>query len=286
VTARVAMIDGALVAPEAAKVSAYDRGFLYGDLVFEVMRVYAGAPFARDEHLARVARSAALVHLSMPASPAQLADELTRALKAAAAGDAYVRVSVSRGEGPPGLDLTRATAPRRVIMVEPLPALPEALYARGIAAVTATTTRATEGTSAAAAKFGGYLANALALHDARARGADDAILVDAAGRVLEATAANVFAVRGGELLTPDVASGVLPGITRAAVLRLARPLRTVEAPLDVGALRAAHEVFLTSSIRELVPVVRIDGAAVGAGVPGPVTRRLHAELRALAARPA
>ncbi len=284
---RIAMIDGVLVAPDAAVVSVYDRGFLYGDSVFEVVRAYDGAPFALAEHLARLEASAAVVLLALPLSRDALAREIHTAIAAARASDDQprdhsVRVVLTRGSGPLGLAIESAVAPRRVVLVEPVVPPPPATYEAGIAVVSVVTTRAVEGTAAAAAKYGSYLANALALHEARTRGAADALLVDAAGRVFEAATSNVFIVRAGRVSTPPIRAGILAGITRATVLTLARAVRLHvddARELFLADVANADECFLTSSIREVAPVVTVDGKTIGRGVPGPITGALHRALR-------
>lgn len=276
---RVAYIDGVRFAPEEAKVSVYDRGFLYGDTVFETIRTYGGRAFALDEHLARLERSAEKVAIPLPVTRAALAAEISAAVAAAANAESYARVVLSRGEGPLGLDPSLASRPLRVILVEPLVPLPEELYRDGVAVMTVRTERAGDG--AQGAKVGNYLASLLALRQARAAGAHEAIVLDAAGRVVEGTTSNVFLIARDVLVTPPDAAGILAGITRAIVLELAPSagLEPREASFTPAELSAADEAFLSSSLREIMPIVRVDGKAVGAGVPGPKTRALHAAFR-------
>jgi branched-chain amino acid aminotransferase len=274
-------MDGVLFAKADAKVSVYDRGFLYGDAVFEALRTYSGEPFALDEHVARLHRSADSVLIPMPVTEGVLAGEVRAAVEAAGNPESYVRVVLTRGSGPLGLDPALASAPLRVIIVEPLEAPPRAVYASGIALATVTTRRPHDGTAASAAKISNYLANLLAVRDAKARGAAEALLVEPDGRVTEGASSNVFFVRGHHLVTPSLDEGVLAGITRREVLAVAGALglSTEERRVTLDELQAADEVFITSSIRELLPVVRIDGKDVGSGVPGPVARRLHRAFR-------
>jgi branched-chain amino acid aminotransferase len=278
---RVVSIDGVIVAPDAAQVSVYDRGFLYGDAVFEVLRVYGGKPFALGEHLERLRRSAGRVAIDLPWDDAALGREIERAVAAGGGGEAYVRVMVTRGAGPLSLDPDTAGVPLRVVLVEPVVLPPRSVYAEGIAAVTVQIDRAVDGTAAAGAKVTNYLASVLALREAKARGAREAIVVDSRGRVIEGATSNVFAVRGGRVGTPPESAGILAGITRRHVLAAARRagMGVDEASLTVPDLHAAKEVFITSSIRELVPVVRVDDEVIGDGAPGPVTRALHRAFR-------
>ncbi len=194
---RIASIDGVLSQPDEAKVSVYDRGFLYGDSVFETIRTYAGEPFALDEHMARLARSAAKVGIAMPIPPADFGMEVRRAVRAARNPESSARIMLTRGSGPPGLDPALATAPLRVVLVEPLTPPPAALYRDGVAVVTVRTERAAD--AAQGAKVGNYLASMLALKEAKSRGAHEALILDTSGHVVEGTTSNVFVVRGGEI---------------------------------------------------------------------------------------
>ncbi|MGH7293929.1 MAG: aminotransferase class IV [Polyangiaceae bacterium] len=279
---RVVSIDGVLRAPGEAVVSVYDRGFLYGDAVFEVLRTYGGRPFALDEHLARLRRSASRVFIELPVGDDFLRAEIAAALAAAGGGEHYVRIVFTRGSGPLGLDPATASHPLRVLLVEPVTPPPREAYLHGIAVVTVATRRATEGPAAEGAKLANYLPNLLAVREARLRGAQEALVVDARGKVVEGASSNVFAVHAGRLATPPESAGILPGITRAHLLAAARDLGIVvdERELDPADLYAADEVFVSSSIRELLPVVRIDDRRVGGGAPGPVARALHRRFRA------
>lgn len=276
---RLASIDGTLFTPENARVSVYDRGFLYGDSVFETVRTYGGEPFALGEHMTRLGRSAGRVAIPMPLSTADFAMEVRKAIRAARNPESYARVMLTRGAGPLGLDPALATEPLRVIFVEPLFPQPATVYRDGVAVITVRTTRAAD--AAQGAKVGNYLGSLLALKQAKAAGAYEAFILDAAGHVVEGTTSNVFLVRGAEIVTPPEEAGILAGITRAHVLAVAAELRrTVRfGAVFPGDLATADEVFLTSSIREVVPVVRVDQHAIGDGRPGPVTRALHAAFR-------
>lgn len=276
--ARAVSIDGTLVAPEDAKVSVYDRGFLYGDGVFETLRTYRGAPFALEDHLERLQASARAVGIPLPVPLRTLERETQEALRAAGNLDSTIRILLTRGQGPLGLDPSGATSPLRVILVEPLRPPPASLYLDGVATITVRTDRAAD--AAPGAKVTNYLASMLALERARAAGAHEALLLDAEGYVLEGTTSNFFLVIEGELLTPPKAL-ILAGITRAHVLALAGregiPVR--HGAIGRNDLASASEAFLTSTLRELVPVIRVDDLTIGPGTPGPITRRLHAAFR-------
>ena len=275
---RLVSLGGRIVRPEEATVSVYDRGFLYGDAVFEALRTYDGVPCALGPHVARLFRSAARLEMRLPFGPSDVAariEEAFAAAREAPGDDGYARIMLTRGEGPLGLDMDNGKTPSLTILVEPLPPPPD--YEAGMRVITVSTLRAADGTGAAGAKVTSYLASILALAEAKRRGAADAILMDARGRVVEGTTSNVFAVKAGVVRTPPDEVGLLAGITRALVMEAA-PIEL--AMLTAQDLYAADEVFVTSSIREVVGVVAVDGRKIGAGAVGEVTRRIHAAYRA------
>jgi branched-chain amino acid aminotransferase len=276
-------INGRIVAAQDAMVPVFDRGFLFGDSVFETLRTYGGKPFALHKHLGRLERSAALVFIELPVSLGELAHEVKELLTAAGNDESYLRIVVTRGQGELGLDPALAEVPNRVLIAAPLSAPPASAYDAGIKVATYRTQRATDATGAEGAKVGNYLTSVLAMREARKVGALEALIVDARGRVIEGASSNVFWIDEGSLLTPPLEVGILAGITRAYVLEVAK---TLEIPVRQVApklrdLHKADEVFISSSIRELLPVVEIDGKTVAGGKPGPLTRKLHAEFRRL-----
>ena len=284
---RIAMIDGVVHPLERATVSVLDRGFLYGDSVFETIRTYGGVPHALGEHLERLERSATLVHIDLPVSRVVLREEIVEAVRAAGNDECYIRAMVTRGSGEIGLDPSLAGKALRVIVVTPLVPPPAALYESGISAITHVTRRAADSTAAAGAKIGNYLVSVLAVREAKAQDAAEALIVDGDGRIVEGATSNVFFVIGDRLLTPPEDLGILPGITRATVLAVAARLGIcveLRAP-SAQEIGSFDEVFITSSIRELLAVVRIDEVDVGRGVPGPMFKRLLAGFRD-AVRPA
>lgn len=274
-------IDGELVPLEQAGVGVLDRGFLYGDAVFETLRTYRGAPFLLDRHLDRLVRSASLVGIDVQVSTEALTREVRATLEAAGEGESYVRITVTRGAGAPGLDPSRATKPLRVVVALPLELPPNEVFEVGLRAVTYATGRAFAVSQMGGAKTGNYLENILAVRTARERGASEVLMVDAGGRVLQGASSNVFFATSGRLATPPLDTGILPGITRELVLELAAALAIpveLRAPL-VAELSLFDEIFMSSSVRELAPVVEVDGARVGAGRPGPVFAALRAEFQ-------
>lgn len=268
-------IDGRVCDPEQAVVPVFDRGFLYGDSVYEVMRTARGRPVDLGPHLDRLARSAATIALSPPPAAA-ITGAIDDTLAAAGNDESYIRVVVTRGAGEIGLDTALAEDPRLIIIVKPLALPARQLYERGadiaIASVERTSPRAVD----PGVKSGNYLNNILALHEARKRGAYEALMCDAAGRIAEGATSNVFAVRGGRVVTPNLAIGLLAGITRRRVIDLAAGagIDIDEGELSPDQLRGADEAFLTSSIRGVMPVRSVDGETLGEAAPGPVTRRI------------
>ena len=275
-------IQGVLREPEAATVSALDRGFLYGDGVFEVLRTYGGVPFALEEHMGRLYASSRRVAMSLPVPIARLIAEVREVLGAVTHGESSVRVVVTRGVGEPGLDLALAKEPTRVVIAAPLRLPPRTLWTEGQRVVTLRAARDVSASALSTAKTLNYLTNILALHEARTQGAGDVLFV-AGDDVIESASANVFVVENGVVTTPPLDAGVLPGVTRRFVIEAARArgFTVREARVRVSDLWTADEVFLTSSLREVVPVVEIDAHEVGTAAPGEITRTLHRAFRDL-----
>jgi branched-subunit amino acid aminotransferase/4-amino-4-deoxychorismate lyase len=280
--------------PADARISVFDRGFLYGDSVYETMRTAGGWPLDLPRHLARLRRSGDGIGLSIPWSDDALATAVARTHAATVNTESYVRLVVTRGAGPVALDPRMSEDPLLVVLVQPL-VLPEPeAYVRGIAAVIVGITKNAGTSMDPEIKSGNYLNNILALRQAIAAGGEDAIMCNPEGAVSEGATSNVFMVTAGRIATPNLRTGILPGITRQTVCELAASLGSPVAETNVmpGQLRAADEVFLTSSVRGIMPVTRLDGVPVGDGSAGPVTRRLHraylayVEAAAAAAPPA
>ena len=282
-------LDGSLRPREAATVSIDDLGFLYGAGCFETMRAFGGVVFRLDRHLARLASGLAALGIAAP-SPRELERAIAATLDANALVEARIRLTVSAGRGIGRPDLSQAGPPTVLVVAEPPP--PNPAPARLILSAQ----RADPHRPLASAKTTNYLASLLALSEARAAGADDALLLGGAddgsgaggGDIVEAATANVFAVVDDALLTPTLASGPLPGVTREAVLECAANLgvRVVERPLPRAMIARASEVFLTSSIVGIRPVASIEGwwDAAGNAVPGPRTQALVAAYVVLVAR--
>ncbi len=280
-------IDGEVVPGDRAMIPVFDRGFLYGDSVYEVLRTYRGVPVWLDDHLGRLRTSGERLGFDRFPPLEAVGDAVTRTLRradaeAATATDWYIRIVVTRGGGPVALAPSLAEAPRLLVLVKELTAPAAALYERGIGLAIVDIVRNPAGALDPAAKSGNYLNNILALRQALARGADEALMCNVDGFVSEGASSNVFVVREGILHTPPTGAGILHGITRSKVLALAKAsgMGAVEDDLSPADVRGADEVFISSSVRELMPVTRIDDDVVGDGAPGEATRRLHAAYRA------
>lgn len=277
-------VNGERQSAGAAHVSGFDRGLLLADGVFETMRVHGGTVFRLDRHLARLA--GALDALDIAPVP-EARDVVLGAVDDAGASDAAVRLTVTRGAGGGVAPPARPSRPTVVVAVQPLPDFPPRLYAEGLTAHVASGRR-NERAMTAGLKTLAYTDAVMAMIEARRAGADEALFLDTDGHCSEATASNLFAVVGGALLTPPLTCGALPGVTRAGVLELADSfgIAVAERAFGLDELLAADEALLTSSLRELAPLVRVEGQPIGPGVPGPVTRALADAFAALVRREA
>lgn len=268
-------IDGRVQPAAEARVPVLDRGFLYGDSVFEVTRTVGKEPLLLIPHLYRLEHSAAALAFGVPDR-----DTLTAAIAATIAAvpadECYLRIIVTRGAGPIDLDPESADEPRLVVIAKPLH-LPDArLYREGAALVTVSERRNAPGHVPAAVKSSNYLSSVLALRSARQRGAYEALMCDLDGNISEGASSNFFIVRDGRIFTPPLSLGILAGVTRATVFALAAEMgaKVEESVFQKREALAANEALLTSSIRGLMPVTSLDGETIGSGEPGPITRRL------------
>ena len=274
-------LNGRFLPARDARVSALDRGLLHGDGVYDTWRTYGGLPFATAAHLRRLAGAARALGLPAP-GPARGWERRARLLVARAGlADAAVRLTVTRGVAGEGLAPERRARPTLLLSARQLPAHLEPRRREGIPVVLLPFPR-DAGAPWGGLKLVGHPSAVVGRVTASRRGAAEGLYVTAAGEVTEATSANVFLVERGALVTPPRASGILPGVTRALVIALARRagLRVREERIAAPRLRRAREIFLTASTIEILPVVRIDGRAVGPGRPGPVTRRLQSAYAA------
>jgi branched-chain amino acid aminotransferase len=276
-------IDGAIVDGAQARVPVTDHGFLYGDGVFDAMRAYGRRVFRLDDHMDRLETALKAVHLQVDGGMSRLREIVQATVSAHENADSYVRIIVTRGEGSLGVDPSTCHAPRVICIVDDIKVFPPEALQAGIDLVTVSLRRPPADVLDPRIKSLNYLNNVLAKHEARARGADEALILNHAGLVAEASVANVFAFLGDELLTPPPSDGALAGITRRAVMELAASQGTRVAERSLGRfdLFGAAEVFLTGTGARIVPVRSLDGEVIGTGRCGPRTERLIAALDAL-----
>lgn len=270
-------MDGQLVDPSEAVVSVFDRGFLYGDSIYEVIRTYQNVPFELEAHLTRLEGSAVRIGMGLPVSRDVIGQETQAAQHATGRPDCYLRIVVSRGSGAIGLDPDLAENPRRIVIAMPVkPPSPE-IYYKGATIVLTSVRRNLRDAIDPRAKTGNYLNSVMAVGEAKRKGAFEAVMLDHRDFVTEGASSNVFAVVGGVILTPPLDVGILEGVTRSVVMRIAKraSIPLLEVPLTEPALKAADEVFITSSIREVVPIVRVDDTVIGDGRPGETTKRIR-----------
>jgi branched-chain amino acid aminotransferase len=269
-------INGKLCDQENAKISVFDHGLLYGDGVFEGMRSYAGKVFRLEQHLERLWNSARAIWLEIPISRAAMAKAVNDTLAANKLQDAYIRLIVTRGAGTLGLDPNRTSNPQVIVITDRISLYPEEFYRNGLEIVTASTTRNHPAALSPRIKSLNYLNNILAKIEGLKAGCIEALMLNHKGEVAECTGDNIFLVRGGVLLTPPLDAGILEGITRDAVIELARESGTEvrEIPLLRHDVYIADECFLTGSAAEIIPVVKVDDRRIGDGKPGPLTRDL------------
>jgi branched-chain amino acid aminotransferase len=283
-------VNGQLLSGEQAKVSVFDRSYLYGDSLYEVARTYGGHFFELEGHLLRLAKSAELCHLKLGQSLEEYQSEIKRTLTEWKKMDgnekreAYCRLIVSRGEGKIGFGLSCLITPTLyTIIVQALETPTAEQFQKGYSFQVAKRLRNDPRALDPAMKSGNYLNSLLAYLEASAENYDDALLCNLEGHVTEGTTFNIFYIRRGIIVTPPLDIGILDGITRREVIQMTRSLgyevREVRFPKE--RLYEADEVFMTSSIKEVFPVTRIDGRKIGNGSPGKITRKLHNEFNQL-----
>ncbi len=269
-------VNGRVTAPQEAAVSPLDRGFLYGDSVYETIRTYGGRPFLLREHLDRLRRSAERLDIPHDAAPVDIEPEIERTLAEAGNEESAIRVVLSRGKGPIGYDAAPLGPPTVVVYVRPCPPIPVSFLREGVDVAIVPVIRNPVSALDPAIKSSNLLNNLLAFQEARRLGAYEPILLNVEGRLAEGATSNIFLAREGRLRTPPLEAGILQGITRGFVLALARGagLPAVEEPLGPEEMKGAEEAFITSTLKGILPVRRCDGWPIGVGRPGPLTLRL------------
>ena len=281
----VVYINGGLVPRQEARISAFDRGFLYGYGIFETMRSYNGHVFRIGQHLSRLRLSAEQLSFGGELDASQLERAVYDTLEANNLSDARIRLTVSAGEGERGVNPSTSTSPTVMVIAEELILPSPESYEEGIRAVTVATRRNSKSTLSRTKSLC-YLDSLIAKHEAATAGADEAILLNDSELVAECSTSNIFLIIDGNLVTPSLDSGVLPGITRGVVLELARGFGIAVEERNVLAdeMLTADEAFITNSIVEILPVSRIDGNVVGSGKVGEISERLLSGYRQLVAR--
>lgn len=275
-------LNDRLVAREEATVNIYDHGFLYGDGAFEGIRVYNRRIFRLDDHLVRLYRSAKAMAITLRMEPDAFRQAVVETVRANSMDSGYIRVTISRGVGL-GLDPSHINAQSTIVIsTEQLRLYPPEMYENGLEVITASTRVPPSVCIDPQIKsLGRYINNIMAKMEANRVGAGEALMLNMEGNVAEATGDNIFLVRGGELLTPPTSQGALPGITRAVVIECAKELGVPfrESLITLYDCYNADEAFLTGTAAEVIPVVRLDGRAIGDGKPGPTTNRLIEAFR-------
>lgn len=274
-------LDGQFVDSADAKVSVFDHGLLYGDGVFEGIRLYGGNIFRLEEHLERLEYSAKAILLQMPLTRDELRWATCETCRQNGLQDAYIRLVITRGVGDLGLAPWLCPKPSVFIIASKISLYPKEYYENGLSIVTVPTRRIGPAALPPTIKSLNYLNNILGKIEAKQFGALEAIMLNDAGYVAECTADNVFLVHKGEIITPPASQGALKGITRGTIVDIARDLGIPLRETDVTRydLWCADECFLTGSGAEVIPVVKLDGREIGNGKPGPITHRVLAEFR-------
>jgi branched-chain amino acid aminotransferase len=274
-------VNGRVFDQEHATISVFDHGFLYGEGVYETLRTYNGQPFLFDRHMQRLRKSAGMLALDVPLSDADIDARFRDTMRVAGLGDAanreaYIRILVTRGIGELTYDPAATPTPSTVVIVKPHVHPPAEIFDRGVTVSLVPIVRNHPGSVNPLIKSNNLLNNALAMQEAVRRGSFEGVMRNYRGELAECTQSNLFIVRDGAVLTPPIDAGLLPGITRAFLFEVGRdagiPVR--EAVLRDDDLLGANEAFLTSTTREVVPIVRVDDRTIGAGRPGPITRAL------------
>lgn len=279
--AQVIYLNGEYVSKENAKVSVYDHGFLYGDGIFEGIRIYDGNIFKCKEHLKRLYDSAKSIMLDIPLSIAEMQEALVETIRLNELRDGYIRLVVSRGPGDLGLDPRRSPRAYVIIIVEKLSIYPEEAYVNGLRTVSVSTRRNIPDALNPKIKSLNYLNNILVKIQANLAGVGEAIMLNSQGFVAEGSSDNIFIVKNGTVYTPPAYLGALEGITRAAIMdicgRIGVPLK--EEPFTLHDVYVADEVFFTGTAAEVIAVREVDGRMIGEGKAGPITTRLLQEFR-------
>ena len=274
-------VNGRIADQEHAVISVFDHGFLYGEGVYETLRTYNGHPFLFDRHMRRLRRSAEMLSLTVPLNDSQIDARFRETMRAAglderAGREAYIRILVTRGVGELSYDPAACPTPSIVVIVKPHVAPARDVFDKGVRVALVPIVRNHPGSVNPLIKSNNLLNNALAMQEAFRRGGFEGVMRNYRGELAECTQSNLFVVKDGGALTPNLDSGLLPGITREFLFEVGAALGipVQEAVLRDEDLFGADEAFLTSTTREVVPIVQVDDRRIGSGSPGPVTKAL------------
>jgi branched-chain amino acid aminotransferase len=270
-------IDGEFFPADEAKISVFDHGLLYGDGIFEGIRIYGGKIFKEAEHIKRLYQSAKGIRLEIPMPPQQVSEAMHDTMGAnGITGDGYIRLVVTRGVGLLGLSVTHTACPTVIVIADKIALYPPEVYKRGLHCIVSSLARNHPNTTSPRVKSLNYLNNIMAKLLAKDAGADEAIMLTLEGYVCECTGDNIFLVRNGEISTPPICAGILEGITRSVVMELARKrgIPMNERLMVRHDLYIADECFATGTAAEIIAIVEIDRRSVGDGKPGPITTQL------------
>jgi branched-chain amino acid aminotransferase len=274
-------VGNEIVPVSEAKISVFDHGLLYGDGIFEGIRIYRGRIFKEAEHVRRLFESAQSLRLEIPMTREEVSDAMYQTMRANnLTGDGYIRLVVTRGVGLLGVSATRAACPTVIIITDKIALYPPEVYERGLHCIVSSYCRNHPNTTNPRVKSLNYLNNVLAKLEAHDAGANEAIMLNTEGRVAECTGDNIFIVRNGALYTPAPSEGILEGITRGVVIELARKrgIAVHETLLLRHDLYIAAECFATGTAAEIAPITQIDKRTIGDGHAGPLTKRLTADF--------
>ncbi len=275
-------MNGRITDAASAVIPIFDHGFLYGEGVYETLRTYRGEPFLFDAHMKRLRRSGGMIHLDVPGTDQEMLARI-RETMAAEPGltEAYIRILITRGVGELTYNLAATPTPSTVIIVKPFPEPPAAHFTDGISLALVSVRRNHPSALNPKIKSNNLLNNALAMQEALRQGAEEALMLNQQDEVAECSQSNVFIVKNGRAITPPLAAGLLPGITREFVLDVAKDagVPTEERTVTTGDLWAADEAFITGTTREITPVVKVDGRPFGDGKPGRITLQLLETFR-------
>lgn len=273
--------NGNFVKANEAKVSIYDHGFLYGDGVFETLRAYRRCVLKFDEHVQRLYNSLKQIYMDLPIAPNLMLKAIKLLLQYNQLQDAYIRITVSRGEGPMGLDIALCPNPTVLIVAEPAHNYPSNWYQQGISTVIVSHRRVPDVCMSTSIKSCNYMVNILARKESKDKGAQEAIMLNMEGYITEGTVSNIFLIKDKKLLTPSLSSGIMEGITRRTVISLAehRNMEVIERHVSPEEIFSADECFLSNTSMEVMPVTYCDGTQVADGKPGKITKLLMKDFK-------